>query len=147
MQPPRWQPSVVLSEQEEQIVKKIKKAKLCVLLRDHRHELLDEAFQCELASLYQQAERGHPPVPPAHLALALIVQASTGVSDDEVIEATAMDRRWQVVLECLETEQAPCSKGTVVGFRQRLIAGHMDRRLLERTIEIAGQSQACGPKA
>jgi hypothetical protein len=30
-------------------------------LRHHRHELLDEAFQQELASLYRQAERGQPP--------------------------------------------------------------------------------------
>ena len=49
----------------------------------------------------------HPPIPPAQLALATIVQAYTGVSDDEVIEATLMDRRWQLVLDCLDTEQAP----------------------------------------
>jgi hypothetical protein len=30
------------------------------------------------------------------LALATILQAYTGVSDDEVIEALVMDRRWQV---------------------------------------------------
>jgi hypothetical protein len=41
------------------------------------------------------------------LALALILEAYTGVSDDEVIEATVMDRRWQLVLDCLKTEQAP----------------------------------------
>jgi hypothetical protein len=63
MQPSHWQPPVELSEQEEQIVNKIRKAKLFVFLRHHRHELLDEAFQQELASLYRQAERGHPPLP------------------------------------------------------------------------------------
>ena len=56
MQPILWQPPVALSEQEEQIVKKIRKAKLFVFLRQHRHELLDEAFQQELASLYRKAE-------------------------------------------------------------------------------------------
>ena len=110
MQPSPWQPPVELSEQEEQIVKKIRKAKLFVFLRNHRHELLDEAFQQELASLYRKAERGHPPVAPAMLALALILEAYTGVSDDEVIEATVMDRRWQLVLDCLDTEQAPGSQ-------------------------------------
>jgi len=34
-----------------------------------------------------------------------------------------------------------------VAFRQRLINGQMDRRLIERTIEIASQSQAFGPRA
>src|SRR5437016_4922544 len=147
MQPILWQPPVELSEQEEQIVKKIRKAKLFVFLRQHRHELLDEAFQQELASLYRKAERGQPPVAPAMLALALILEAYSGVSDDEVIEATVMDRRWQLVLDCLDTEQAPFSKGTLVAFRKRLIEAQMDRRLIERTIEMANQSQAFGPRA
>jgi hypothetical protein len=147
MQPSHWQPPVALSEQEEQIVKKIRKAKLFVFLRKHRHKLFDEAFQQELASLYRKAERGQPPVAPAMLALALILQAYMGISDDEVIEATVMDRRWQLVLDCLDTEQAPFSKGTLVAFRKRLIEAHLDRRLIERTIELANQSQAFGPRA
>ena len=147
MQPSAWQPPVELSEQEEQIVKRIRKAKLFVFLRQHRHELLDEALQQELASLYREAERGQPPIAPAMLALALILQAYMGISDDEVIEATLMDRRWQLVLDCLDTEQAPFSKGTLVAFRQRLIEAHMDRRLIERTIEVATQSQAFGSRA
>jgi transposase len=65
MQPSLWQPSVELSVQEEQIVKRIRKAKLFVFLRQHRHELFDEAFQKELASLYRKAERGHPKVGPS----------------------------------------------------------------------------------
>jgi fructose-specific component phosphotransferase system IIB-like protein len=147
MQPSHWQPPVELSEQEELIVKKIRKAKLFLFLRQHRHELLDEAFQQELASLYRPSERGQPPVPPAMLALALILEAYTGVSDDEVIEATVMDRRWQLVLDCVDTGEAPFSKGTLVAFRQRLIEGQMDRRLIERTIELASQSQGFGPRA
>jgi hypothetical protein len=147
MQPSLWQPPVELSTQEEQIVKRLRKAKLFVFLRQYRHELLDEAFQQELARLYRPAERGQPPVPPAMLALALILEAYTGVSDDEVIEATVMDRRWQLVLDCVDTDEAPFSKGTLVAFRRRLIEGQMDRRLIERTIEIASQSQAFGPRA
>jgi hypothetical protein len=147
MQPETWKPPVELSQQEEQIVKKIRKAKLFVFLRQHRHELLDEPFQEELANLYRKAERGQPPVAPAMLALALILEAYTGVSDDEVIEATVMDRRWQLVLDCLDSDQAPFSKGTLVAFRQRLIEAHLDRRLIERTIEIASQSQAFGSRA
>src|SRR5256886_8333139 len=81
------------------------------------------------------------------LALALILQAYMGISDDEVIEATLMDRRWQLVLDCLDTEQAPFSKGTLVAFRKLLIEAQMDRRLIERTIEIANHSQAFGPRA
>jgi transposase len=57
-----------------------------------------------------------------------------------------MDRRGPLVLDCLDTEHAPFSKGALVAFRQRLIEGQMDRRLIERTIEIASQSQAFGSR-
>lgn len=80
---------------------------------------------------------GKCPVSPAQLALATILQAYTGVSDEEVIEALEMDRRWQLVLDCLDCEQAPFGKGTLVRFRAALIAKEGDRRLVERTVEIA----------
>jgi hypothetical protein len=63
-----------------------------------------------------------------------------------VIEATMMDRRWQLVLDCVDTEEAPFSKGTLVAFRRRLIEGQMDRRRISRTIEITAQSQAFGSR-
>src|SRR5207253_4579771 len=111
------------------------------------HEWFGEGFVERRVAGYGKAGIGDPPVDPAVLALALILEAYTGVSDDEVIEATVMDRRWQLVLDCLDSEQAPFSKGTLVAFRQRLIEAHMDRRLIERTIEIANQSQGFGPRA
>src|SRR6476620_3260562 len=129
MQPAIWTPPVALSLIEQQIVKRIKHAKLFIFLRQHRHTLFDPAFQQELAAMYKDAPQGQPPIPPAQLALAAILQTYTGVSDDELIEATVMDRRWQLVFDGLDTEQAPFSKGTLVAFRQRLIEGQMDRRL------------------
>ena len=146
MRPSAWHPPVEPSSLEQTIITRIKRAKLFVFLRHHRHALFDDAFQEELATLYAPSLRGHPPIPPAQLALATIVQAYTGVSDDEVIEATLMDRRWQLVLDCLDTDQAPFSKGTLVAFRKRLIETQMDRRLIERTLEIASQSQAFGER-
>jgi Transposase DDE domain/Transposase domain (DUF772) len=147
MQPQLWQPSVELSAKEAQVVKRIRKAKLFVFLRNYRHKIFDEAFQQEFAILYQESKQGQPPIAPAQIALAIILQAYMGISDDEVIEATIMDRRWQLVLDCLDTEEAPFSKGTLVSFRKRLIDAHMDRRLIERTIEMAGQSGAFGSRA
>ncbi|EFH88136.1 transposase [Ktedonobacter racemifer] len=105
MQPPFWQPPANLSAQEEQLVTRIRHAKLFVFLRHHRHELFDESFQQELANLYQPSKRGHPPIAPAQLALAVILQAYTGASDDEVVETTLMGRRRQLVLGCLDTDQ------------------------------------------
>ncbi len=147
MRPLLWHPPIELGAQEEQIIKQIKKAKLFVFLRQHRHILFNEAFQSELAQMYQDSGRGQPPIAPAQLALATILQAYTGVSDDEVIEVTLMDRRWQLVLNCLDTDQAPFSKGTLVTFRKRLIQAQMDRRLIERTIDLSSQNQAFGSRA
>jgi IS5 family transposase len=146
MRPALWQPPVEASAAEHAILKRIRRAKLFVFLRHQRHALFSDAFQQELATLYQDAPQGQPPVPPAQLALALILQAYTGVSDDEVIEATTMDRRWQLVLDCLDTETPPFSKGTLVTFRTRLVAQQLDRRLLERTVELAATTGAFGAR-
>ena len=147
MRPLVWSPPVQPSPAEAVVIKAVRRAKLFVFLRHHRHELSDEQFQAELALLYRDSPKGQPPVPPAQLALALIVQAYTGVSDDEVIEATVMDRRWQLVLDCLDAPTAPFAKGTLVAFRTRLITANLDRRLVERTIQIATASQGFGPRA
>jgi hypothetical protein len=48
-----------------------------------------------------------------------------------------MDLRWQMVLGCLGATEPPFSQGTLQTFRERLIAHDMDRRLLERTVELA----------
>ena len=146
MRPPLWHPPVDLSLAEHAIIKRIRRAKLFVFLRQHRHTLFADPFQQELLTLYKYQPQGQPPVPPAQLALATLLQAYTQVSDDEVIEATTMDRRWQLVLDCLDTETPPLSKGTLVALRQRLIAHRMDRRLLERTVEVAATSGAFGPR-
>jgi hypothetical protein len=146
MKPPTWQPPVETSAAEDKIIKRIKRAKLFLFLRRHRHQIFTSEFQVELAGIFKDSSQGQPPVPPAMLALALILQAYTGVSDDEVIEATVMDRRWQLALDCLDAEEAPFSKGTFVAFRTRLIQHQMDRRLLERTVEIAATSKAFGPR-
>jgi hypothetical protein len=146
MRPPNWDPPVETSAAEDKILKRVKRAKLFVFLRRHRHQIFTPEFQVELAGIYKDSTKGFPPVEPALLALALILQAYTGVSDDEVIEATTMDRRWQLALDCLDAEAAPFSKGTLVNFRLRLIEHQMDRRLLERTVEIAAQSGAFGAR-
>jgi hypothetical protein len=146
MRPPLWHPPVELSPAEHAIIKRIRRAKLFVFLRQHRHTLFADPFQQELLTLYKDQPQGQPPVPPAQLALATLLQAYTQVSDDEVLEATTMDRRWQLVLDCLDCDTPPFSKGTLVVFRQRLIAQHLDRRLLERTVELAAASGAFGSR-
>ncbi len=142
MRPPTWNPPRELSPTEQIVAQRIRKAKLFLFLRQIRHLLFDEQFQQELASkLFKDSTMGKCPVPPAQLALFIILQAYTGVSDDEALEAMVMDRRWQLVLDCIDCEQAPFGKGTLVRFRAALIASGSDRGLVERTIEIAAKTQ------
>src|SRR6267154_2791993 len=147
MRPVLWSPPVEPSPVERTVIRLVRRAKLFVFLREHRHELFDEAFQRELADTYQDSTKGQPPVAPAQLAAATILQAYTGVSDDEVIEATVMDRRWQLVLDCMDATDPPFSKGTLVGFRRRLIDADLARRLIERTVEIAAGCGGFGARA
>lgn len=146
MRPEVWRPPVELTVDERAVVGLMKqKSRLYVFLRTWRHELLDEGFQSELAAVYEG--RGKPPVPPAQLALATILQAYTGLSDEDVVEEVTTDRRWQLVLDCLGTRQAPFGKGTLWRFRQLLMRADLDRRLVERTVAVAQQRGGFGSRA
>ncbi len=146
MRPGIWHPSVELTSQEQSIVKRIKRAKLFTFLRQYRHQIFDEQFQEELSKLYADSPKGHPPVPPAQLALTTILQAYTGASDAEAIEALLMDRRWQLVVDCIDCEIAPFSQATLARFRTALIIQGLDRRLIERTVELAEQTKGFGSR-
>lgn len=146
MRPRAWCPPVEPTPDESAVIERIKRAKLFVFLRKHRHELFDGPFQAQLGTIYRDSPQGQPPIPPARLALATILQAYTGASDDEAIEAMVMDRRWQLVLDCLDAQEPPFSKYTLVAFRKRLIEHEMDRRLMERTIELAARTRSFGHK-
>ncbi|AUB43899.1 Transposase, IS5 family (plasmid) [Nostoc flagelliforme CCNUN1] len=74
------------------------------------------------------------------------MQAYTGASDAEAIEALIMDRRWQLVLDCIDCENTPFSQATLVRFRTALIIQGLDRRLIERTVELAEQTKGFGSR-
>jgi hypothetical protein len=134
----RWNPPVAASAAEEKILKRCKAKKLYVFLRRHRHELFDEAFQAELASMYgPQLAGGSDAVPPALLAMVTLLQAAFHVSDADAVEEAENDRRWKMLLDSLDDEESPFSQGTLYNFRRRLIDHDMDRRLLDRTVELA----------
>src|SRR5580700_2479012 len=47
----------------------------------------------------------------------------------------------------MNAEEPPFSKGTLVGFRKRLIEKNLDRRLVERTVELAAATGGFGARA
>jgi hypothetical protein len=137
----RWFPTVALSKREQFLIGRMTRTgKLFAFLRQHRHELFDGAFQAELEGMYRTSGEGKEPVAPALLAMVLLLQAYMRASDAQAVELSIVDARWQMVLGVLGDDDAPFSQGALPAFRQRLIAHDMDRRLLERTIELARKS-------
>ena len=140
---PRWTPKTETTKQEERLLKRVGKTrKLFGFLRLYRAQLFNESFQAELSSMYRDTGEGQLPVPPALLAMALLLQAYAGVSDAVAVDLTAVDKRWQMVLDVLGSDEAAFSQATLQAFRERLIAHDMDRRLLERTVELARETSA-----
>src|SRR5712692_2063021 len=139
----RWKQPVATTRQEQILLKRLDRVrKLLWFLRVHRHELFDVAFQDELASMYRTTGAGKDALPPAMMAMAMLVQGYLGISDAEMVELTVVDLRVQMVLGCLGTEAPAFSQGALQEFRERLIAADLDRRLLERTVALAKRSKA-----
>ena len=139
----RWTPPVAPTKQEQFLLKRLGRVrKLLGFLRQHRHELFDDAFQEELAAMYRTTGAGKEARPPAMMAMAMLVQGYLGMSDAEMIELTVVDLRVQMVLGCLGAEAPPFSQGALQEFRERLIAADLDRRVLERTVELAKTTNA-----
>ena len=139
----RWTPPVAPTRQEQFLLKRLGRVrKLLGFLRRHRHELFDEGFQEELASMYRTTGAGKDARPPAMMAMAMLVQGYLGMSDAEMIELTVVDLRVQMVLGCLGTQAPPFSQGALQTFRERLIATDLDRRVLARTVELAKVTKA-----
>src|SRR5438477_398756 len=141
----RWDPPVARSEREERLLKLAGKSrKLLVFLRERRHEIFDAGFQAELESMYRGTDQGEAPQPPALMSVALLLQGYLQVSDAEAVRLSATDLCWRLVLGTLNRrgDEPAFSQGGLQQFRDRMIRHDMDRRLLERTIEVAKTSRA-----
>jgi hypothetical protein len=143
----RWSPSQIVSRQEKFILGRLKRnGKLYAFVRQHRHQLFDDAFQLELEAMYRDTGAGKDANPPALMAMVLLLQSYAGASDATAVELSLLDLRWQMVLDCLGAVEPVFSQGALFDFRERLIAADLDRRLLERSRELAYETKAFDPK-
>ncbi len=143
----RWSPSQIISRQEKFILGRLKRnGKLYAFLRAHRDRLFDDAFQLELEAMYRDTGAGVDAHPPALMAMVVLLQSYAGASDATAVELSLLDLRSQTVLDCLGTTEPIFSQGALFDFRQRLIAADLDRRLLERSRELAFETKAFDPK-
>src|SRR5436190_13376800 len=134
----RWQVPGPLSADEARIARDLHRiGKFYVFLREIRHELFHEAFQAELAAAHRP--RGTAPMPPAQLAMVLLLQAYDQAGDADAVITARMDLRWQLVLGCVGAEKAPVSQGVLVACRERLMAQNLHKRVVDRRVALAQQ--------
>ena len=124
MRPEVWRPPVEPSPAERAVIKAVRRAKLFVFLREHRHELFDEQFQAELAGAYVDSAKGQPPVPPARLALATALPSGCPGVPIAALEDGSL---WPTVLQ----------RNTTFGEGDRLQPPRMRRPLLPRGLTTA----------
>jgi hypothetical protein len=133
-----WNSPEALSRTEKLICKRLKQSgKLFIFLREQRHQIFNEELSTKLDAMYHDHPRGKPTIAPAVLAMATILQAYGQQSDAEAVLESVFDKRWQMVLGCLNEEEPPFSQGTICDFRHRLIKYDMDKKLHQRIIEVA----------
>src|SRR6202163_382544 len=112
----RWNPPVAPTRQEQFLLKRLGRVrKLLGFLRVQRHELFTDAFQDELASMYRTTGAGKDALPPAMMAMAMLVQGYLGISDAEMVELTVVDLRVQMVLGCSRFREARVLSRRVAG--------------------------------
>lgn len=140
--PAKWNPPVELSELEEKLLR-VSKRTLYSFFRRYRHLLLDDGLQTKLIGMYNPVERGKEALPPAQLALAMLMQAAFRVPDHEVPALTWVDKRWQMVLNCFDAQEPVISQGSIFNFRMKLIEHGLDRVLLEQTVRLARETKGC----
>lgn len=139
----RWRPAAKPTKAEERVLARLKThRKLYAFLRLHRHEILDDEFQDQLASMYRDTGAGAPPQPPAMMCMVLLLQDYDGVSDREAVERSVDSNRWQMVLDCLGEAEPAFSQGGLQQFRERMIANDLDVKLLERSVEVARRAKS-----
>src|SRR5947208_16982196 len=119
----RWKPPVAPTRQEQFLLKRLDRVrKLLGFLRVHRHELFDDALQDELASMYRTTGAGKDALPPATMAMAMLVQRYLGTSDAEMVGLTVVGVRVRMVRGRWGAEQRAFSEGAFHDFRGRLIS-------------------------
>jgi hypothetical protein len=142
--PMRWKFSTGSQQKaEERVAAKLRAAsKFYRFLFEVRAELFDDEFQDALIAAYDP--RGQEPCPPALLAMVNLLQRYSGCGDRDAVDAAENDRRWQLVLGTVGSDEAPFGQGSLVRFRARMTAHDLDKRLVDRTIELAKRTKKFG---
>src|SRR3954471_8181715 len=102
------------------------------LLAEHGDRIVrDEDF----ADCYS-SRMGRPSIPPSLLAMVLLLQHRTGLSDEQAMEAVRWDLRWKIALG-LPVDHDGWHPTSLTYFRARLLLHGKDQLALENTLRLA----------
>src|SRR3954452_2438660 len=102
------------------------------LLAEHGDRIVrDEDF----ADCYS-SRMGRPSIPPSLLAMVLLLQHRTGLSDEQAMEAVRWDLRWKIALG-LAVDHQGWHPTSLTYFRARLLLHGKDQLALENTLRLA----------
>ena len=111
------------------------------LLAARSHELFpDETF----ADLF--AGVGRCSVPPRIVAVVMVLQRYSGMSDREAVDAFAFDVRWKYAAGALDFDHPGFVHTVLVDMRERLRRSDRPNRIFERVIEAARKAGFIGKK-
>lgn len=106
------------------------KGALCLQIYDHFGTIFQDR---DFANLFPR--RGQPAAAPFRLALVTILQFVEGLSDRAAADAVRSRIDWKYLL-CLELDDPGFDYSVLSEFRDRLLAGSAERRLLEQLLEV-----------
>lgn len=135
----RWKTATHRAREKAVADRLRRSSKFYVFLWSVREELFDDDFQDALIAAYEP--RGQEPCPPALLAMVLLLQRFDGLSDADAVDEAENDQRWKLVLGTLDQNHAPFGQGSLVRFRTRAIEHDLDKKLVERTVELAKRTK------
>lgn len=125
---------------EKAVAERLRRSsKFYMFLWSVRDELFNDAFQDELIAAYEP--RGQEPCPPAMLAMVNLLQRFDGISDADAVEEAENDKRWKLVLGTLDVDEAPFGQGTLFRFRTKACEHGLDKKLVDRTVELAKRTK------
>lgn len=106
------------------------KGTLCLQIYDQLGTIFQDQ---DFADVFPK--RGQPAQAPFRLALITILQYVEGLSDRQAADAVRSRLDWKYLL-CLELEDPGFDHSVLCEFRGRLLSGGVERRLLEKLLEL-----------
>jgi hypothetical protein len=137
------QPSV-LNDMDRFCDEMLAENSMYALLHRERDRLFPDEMFVDLFS-----DKGRRSVPPSVVAVVMVLQRLEGLSDREAVERYSFDARWRYAAGVGSYDcggWGSFAHTVLVDFRARLDRSEDERRIFDRSVEVAGEAGLVGAK-